>query len=69
MEKKWIFGRVIPMSCGRCPWIRLPPTLKSIIDERLKNEEEIVLDNLFEPILKTVSLVNWPRESGILPPN
>ena len=68
MEKNSIFGKVIPMSNGRCPWIWLFPTSNCIIEERLKIEGGIVPDNLFELTLKILSLVKWPNDSGILPP-
>ena len=68
MEKNWIFGRVIPMSDGRRPWIWLTPTSKFVNEDRLKIEGGIVPDNLFPPISKYKSLVNWPKELGIIPP-
>ena len=68
MENISKFGRVIPMSDGRCPWIWLTPTSIYVIEEILKNKQGIVPDNLFEPTAKISSLVNWPKESEILPP-
>ena len=62
------FGRVIPMSDGRCPWIWLTATSIFVIEEILKNKGGIVPDSLFEPIAKILSLANWPKELGILPP-
>ena len=63
-----IFGRVIPMSDGRCPWIWLSPTTNTFNEDKLKIEGGIVPDNLFTPTEKNVSFVNWPKEVGILPP-
>ena len=47
MPKDLIFGRVIPMFDGRCPWIWLSPTPNISNEDRLKIEGGIVLDNLF----------------------
>ena len=68
MEKNWIFGRVIPMFDGRRPWIWLSPTPNISNEDILKIEGGIVPDNLFTPTRKRKSLVNWPKESGIIPP-
>ena len=68
MENISKFGRVMPMSDGRYPWILLTPTSIFVIEEILKNKGGIVPDNLFEPARKISSLVSWPKESGILPP-
>ena len=68
MENISKFGRVIPMSDGRYPWIWLTPTSIFLIEEILKNDEGIVPDNLFDATAKISSLVSWPKESGILPP-
>ena len=38
MENTSKFGRVIPMSDGRCPWIWLTPTSIFVIEEILKND-------------------------------
>ena len=53
---------------GRVIWIWLTPTLIFLIEEILKNEGGIVPDNLFDATAKISSLINWPKESGILPP-
>ena len=63
-----IFGRVIPMSDGRCPWIWLSPTSNTFNEDKLKIKGGILPDNLFEPTPKNVSFVNQPKEVGILPP-
>jgi hypothetical protein len=56
------------MSDGRRPWIWLSPTSNISNEDRLKIEGGIVPDNLFPPTRKYESLVNWPKESGIIPP-
>ena len=68
MENIYKFGKVIPMFNEGCPWIWLTPTSIYVIEEILKNKQGIVPDNLFEPTAKISSLVNWPKESEILPP-
>ena len=68
MENISKFGRVIPMSDGIFPSIWLTPTSIVVIKEILKNKGGIVPDNLFDATAKILSLVSWPKESGILPP-
>ena len=68
MLKALIFGRVIPMSDGRRPWIWLYCTSSTSKKDRLKTEGGIVPDNLFTYTAKNESLVNWPKESEIIPP-
>ena len=66
--KPLILGRVIPMSNGRCPWNWLSPTSNVFNEDRLKTEGGIVPDNLFTTTRKDIRLVNWPKESKIIPP-
>ena len=69
MEKTSIFGRVMtPIFDGRHPWIWLIPTSKAINEDKLRIEGGIVPNNLFEAVRKNLSLVNRPKESGIIPP-
>ena len=56
------------MSDGRRPWIWLVVTSNIFNKDRLSIEGGIVPDNLFKPTKKYESLVNWPKESGIIPP-
>ena len=63
-----IFGRVIPISDGRCPWIWLNATSKYFNKDKLKIERGIFSDNLFEVTPIYISLVNWPKVVGIFPP-
>ena len=53
---------------GRHPWIWLNPVLKIFSEDTLKIKGGIIPDNLFSPTEKNTSLVNWPKELGILPP-
>ena len=68
MLKYSIFGRVIPISNGRCPWIWLLTTSSYFNEDKVKIEGGIVPDSLFETTEKIVSFVNWTKEVGILPP-
>ena len=63
-----IFGSVIPMLDGRCPWNWLDAISTKINEVILKIKGEIVPDNLFTVTERNASLVNWPKESGIIPP-
>ena len=42
------FGRVLPMSNGRCPWIWFNPISITVIEEILKNKGWIIPDNEFK---------------------
>ena len=57
-----------PIFDGRHPWIWLIPTSKAINEDRLRIEGGIVPNNLFEAVRKNLSLVNRPKELGIIPP-